>query len=1250
MSLKHLLDLTGGHNDIVEPELIGDNQVKDSQNYEVLGEGSLTLRKEAEAYSSTLNTYISSTLGITTLVSISPPLYPQVKLASGGTTYQTNEFCLVVYGITTTTPDVYEMYLVYGITGGLSWAHKTTGATGTDLLAGLTSAGVDWDSDCKPEYSISNNKMIITDGVNKAYYIEVDSDGTVVCGTLGIPAPIARPYVIDYQISRRSANSDLTTAQGESIFPTGLVHIVYTIVDKLGNESNPSPVSKTIDLQWNSLDVDFVQDKWVQRLPVAGLRLPTLSTVERAMVKYFRVYVRSVRYASDSYSGTFELVQQFPVGSGYASVVLNVPVETGNIVSYENDEAPVAHHCAQVSGVTFLGGTEETLEFGMGTPDYYVPLTITNDGDDYVDAIVRIRLTEAGVTNLDWSDYITGGSIHMPAKCDDLDAAAINKVRMIDQNLNSPLNVYMEGDVGSTLVDVYVKIPYLPSGDYTIYFAWGATAWVTGTLSTAYGQWTDSSNFATAATGSQTVMWGDFTRTPSINTLIAVPCNLLSLAGAFLTGGENGMENRVNIGNSAPLFNSVGTIENLIIDESITYVNMIGNLGATRETNIFTKDNPLIEMGTNMANDHGVKFRNNGLGSVPRKGTVYFNLDIASLSVNDQCVFAMYNEADVNPIIALELIMDVAKKQWNVYLGGDIDAEVVFPGIGDEADRPTSASGKPYFICFSWDGDAQKSSFFIADAVGERWETSEVDIGVIPTDDFTEGVISFGASGTTVPGFLGAEDGAKYDEMVFLVDEYYDASVTEDKDAVFNLASGMPPFEAAIGYSKTDGNHNNNISIGDTETSETTSYLNKIKWTEPNGVNFPDLYSKYLREPIKAQIASPSFLKFQYENTLVILTRNTITRFLLDGEPNTWVGDANALVEEGFNAGVYAIDTLSKARDSMLWMAENGLIMWNQEGFRNLSQNVIDIELQDEDDLVGFYQPIRDQYILHDRTNDISYVYHMRYGTWYKFKGLQLDQGIPRVLSGGTEDENVNLMIWQTKDIYKYPGATDTTETAFIETKAFDHIRAVFQRFRFQFTGNPTIASHVIDNTLDPTEIMSEPNRTITGTPIDWADFDLSSSGGTYAEINALVLEAVAIDKYCTLLAASAPMTAGIEYTLQLDYASGGGDGGWIIQDFTGVQEFGRIVASGTGQLITFTPNAGITGGFRIVSRTAYGLGNFDNFSLKTRDRNESKTPTAGVWNWITNGKNLGEKIYFKITGAKTILSGMYEYLIRGAR
>ena len=1241
--LKHLLDLTGGHNDVVEPELLADNMVKDSQNYEVLGQGGLTLRKEPEVYSATLNTYISSTLSMTRVDSISPPLYPQVKLASGGTTYQTNEFCLVVYGLVAGSP---EMYLLYGITGGLSWAHTTIPAAGTDLLAGLTSGGVDWTTACKPEYSVNNNKMIITDGVNKAYYIEVDSDGTVVSGTLGIPAPTLQPLVVSFNIGRRANNPDLSSAEGESIIPTGLVHFVYTIVDKQGNESNPSPVSKTLDLQWNSLDVDFVQDKWIARIPITNLQLPTLSTVERAQVKYFRVYARSVRYASGEYSGTLEHMQQFPVSNGVGSFVLNLPVEPGNIVSYENDEAPIAHHNAQIGGVTFLGGTEETLEFGIGDPDYYLPITITNSGNDYVDAIVRIRLYDAGsgaddaITSLEWDDFID--DTNMPATPDDLLAAAYEKLRFIDQNLNTPLNVYMEGDATTNFADVYVKIPYLPNGEYTIYFAWGATAWVTGVLSTSYGRWTDFTRFDSAA---RAALWADYTRTPSISTIIATPCNT-QLLGIL----QAGMENRVNVDNSAPLIHD-GISETLVINDTISNLAIVGKIGTTF-TNLKTADNPFVEMGANVAIDHGLKYTNNGLGAIPLKCSVCFNYSRGTYDLTaDKSVFAMYNETDADPLIMLHLETAAGgtEKWWEVYVGGSTNLSYRF---GIRAESAAEASGKPYYICFSWDNTLSEASLFIVDSdnpvLADQFVHASVAIGEIPLDDFSEGIISFGASNSTT--FTGAENLSDYDEMVVELDQYYDADNSDHADAVYNLSNFMPPFETPVGYSESGGTHNNNIAFGDTETTETTSYLNKIKWTEPNGVNFPDLYSKLLREPIKAQIASPSFLQFQYENTLVIFTRNTITRFLLDGEPSTWVGDSNALVEEGYNAGIYAIDTLSKARDAMLWMSESGLIMWNTEGFRNISQNVIKIDLRDDSDLVGFFQPIRDQYILHDRTNDIGYVFHLRYGTFYKFKGLQLDQGIPRVLSGGTEDENINLMIWQTNDIYKYPGKTDTTETAFIETKVFDHIRAVFRRFRFYFTGTPTIATHVIDNTLDPTELMpNQVDRDFSGASA-WADVDLVSSGGSYGETGDLSLEAVAIDKYCICPVASMPMTAGVEYTLELDYASGGGEGGWILQDFTGVQEFGRITETGTDQLITFTVDSGITGGLRIVSRTAYGLGDFDNFSLKTADRNESKSPVSGVYNWITNGKNLGEKIYFKITGAKSILSGMYEYLIRGAR
>jgi len=1315
VSLKHLLDLTGGHNDIVEPELLNDNMVQDSQNYEVLGQGGLTLRKEPESYDTTLDTYISSTLSMTRVDSISPPLYPQVK-----PTNMVGEFMLVVYGLVSGT---HEMYLVYEIAAG-AWTHL---ASSVDMLQGLTDAGVDWTTDCKPEYSIGNNRMVITDSVNRAYFILVDNDGDVTSGVMGVPAPTIRATAGAAQTEKMSENPNFTSAEGGSVGLPGLVQIVYTIETEQGDESNPSPVSATIDMQWLRKDDDGIDNSWIGSIPITNLWLPaSLTAQERENIKFFNVYVRDVKYSGGQFSSTLQFTQQFIISdkNGANTYRVSLPVELGNLVSYEKDIAPIAVHNAQVGGVPFLGGITEQLEFGIGDFDYFVPITITNNGDDYVDAIVRIRLFDSDsgtspLTNLQWSEFL---AVNMNASPDTLGITttsgvlvvgepyeittfaagddfsnmgtvdeitqpkgatgdvftaletdpdewsngsavkelASDRVRMIDQDLQTPLITYCEGHNAGNYVDIWTKIPYLPNGTRIVYFAWansGTPVNVTGTHAT--GRWMDDDSFADARIN----LWADYTRMPNQNTIVATPCNNPGVI-ASTQPGANALANRANADNyGTPVFEADGY--DIITTASMSFLSQIyHNPAITTPVATQTGINPYIQLNSSATpSRRTLRYETNGLGAVPRSCTVWFRVNVATLDLTiDEAVFSMCSRevSQTLPLVSLILESTGNVKSWRFYIsdGTSFVSEDTF-GLRDEGNGGGTArgaypkaSGKDYFIGLSWDDASAKASLIIVDTTNfnpanntPQVDYAEVSIGAIPDTDFSEGYIAFGDNGKNVLGCIDAE----YDEIVVMPDVYYSAATQVEMDALINVSNFMPAFPEPVGFSNIDITHNNNISFGDVESAGLETFLNKIKWGEAGGINFPNLYSKLLREPVKALMPSPSFLKFQYENTLVMFTRNTITRFLLDGEPSTWVGDANALVEEGFNGGIYAINTLTRAGEALLWLSENGLILWNPEGFQKISQNVIKITLSDEDDLVGFYQPLRDQYILHDRTNDIGYVYHLRYGTFYKFKGFQLDQGIPRVLSGGTLDENVSLIPWGTNDIYKYPGKTDTTETAFVTTKTFDHIRGVFRRFRFYFTGTPTIATHVIDNILDPTEIMSAPNRTFTGSPIDWADVDLASNGGDYSESGVLHLESKTLASYCTLLVASAPMTAGIEYTLEFDYTETFA-GGWILQDFTGVQEFGRVLAAGTDQLITFTIDTAITGGFRLVSLAAASQGDFDNFSLKTKDRNESTSPTAGKWKWITNGLNLGEKIYFKITGAKTILSGMYEYLIRGVR
>lgn len=110
-----------------------------------------------------------------------------------------------------------------------------------------------------------------------------------------------------------------------------------------------------------------------------------------------------------------------------------------------------------------------------------------------------------------------------------------------------------------------------------------------------------------------------------------------------------------------------------------------------------------------------------------------------------------------------------------------------------------------------------------------------------------------------------------------------------------------------------------------------------------------------------------------------------------------------------------------------------------------------------------------------------------------------------------------------------------------------------------------------------------------------WANVDL----GAYSETDDLTITAGAagINDYCTLVVASAPMTAGVKYRFYYDLANYVAS--WVLKDFTGVQTFGTITANVTQGYVEFTVDAGITGGFRLVAGANNASGDFDNLSLR---------------------------------------------------
>ena len=117
-------------------------------------------------------------------------------------------------------------------------------------------------------------------------------------------------------------------------------------------------------------------------------------------------------------------------------------------------------------------------------------------------------------------------------------------------------------------------------------------------------------------------------------------------------------------------------------------------------------------------------------------------------------------------------------------------------------------------------------------------------------------------------------------------------------------------------------------------------------------------------------------------------------------------------------------------------------------------------------------------------------------------------------------------------------------------------------------------------------------DRTFAGGSTAWANVDLNA----FNETTDLTITASAADQYCTCPVASAPMTAARKYRLQFDVANLIST--FTIQDFTGVQELGKVYANGKEQSTVFTVDTSITGGMRIVADTDDASADFDNFSL----------------------------------------------------
>jgi hypothetical protein len=298
-----------------------------------------------------------------------------------------------------------------------------------------------------------------------------------------------------------------------------------------------------------------------------------------------------------------------------------------------------------------------------------------------------------------------------------------------------------------------------------------------------------------------------------------------------------------------------------------------------------------------------------------------------------------------------------------------------------------------------------------------------------------------------------------------------------NKNQILSMRNGTPRFENPVGVNWEDYSKNNNISFAATKEQVDRNYDNMIMWSELGRDGFPDLNYKLLKEPVVKIFSAPSFLKFEYSNTFVIWTRNTINRFVLKGTASGWAGSSESLIEEQLQYGLFAPKSLVKVGADMVWFSEEGVIRWSPEGMMNISQNVIDIPLSG--DYIGFYCPSRNQYILHDNSTYISYAYHMTYRMWTTFSGMNIISA--STLTRGDQAENFNLLLKsEGNELQQYPGEDYTGELAHIKTMDLFMDSGQIKRVKVDYRGgsDANLIYNLAYNDKDSNNI--EKNSTIT--------------------------------------------------------------------------------------------------------------------------------------------------------------------------
>ena len=195
----------------------------------------------------------------------------------------------------------------------------------------------------------------------------------------------------------------------------------------------------------------------------------------------------------------------------------------------------------------------------------------------------------------------------------------------------------------------------------------------------------------------------------------------------------------------------------------------------------------------------------------------------------------------------------------------------------------------------------------------------------------------------------------------------------------------------------------------------------------------------------------------QYQNTIVVFTRNTVNRIVLSDDLNSMGASMTNEIEEFSSGGLFAKDSLATGGGSIFWLSENGVMRWSPDGLMNISYGIINIPIHQ--DYIGVWIGVRGQYLLHDRKSRKSYVFHDLMKVWTLFTGLLIDKYAK--IDFGESTNNTILILQPGNGLIEYPSLEEDDVNLNcdfkIHTRRFELDNHRLVRYRMKYAGADSV-------------------------------------------------------------------------------------------------------------------------------------------------------------------------------------------------